>query len=118
MVHHVALVQDHHVVEQLEDLGRRLQQRDDHRLAELLGDTALRGDDVEGGGAVEARADLVHHHDVLVAELHLARSHALTFSTRHTAGHGVADDGVLAVVESQLLDDDVRVVLEHGSGSI
>ncbi|KAG2759134.1 hypothetical protein Pcac1_g28819 [Phytophthora cactorum] len=56
--------------------------------------------------------------NVLVAELHFARSHALTFSTRHTAGHGVADDGVLAVVESQLLDDDVRVVLEHGSGSV
>lgn len=66
------LGQQDEVVEELEGLGRRLQEGDDHGAAVVVDGLAQALDDLEGGGAVQSRGDLVHEEGLGWAYGHLA----------------------------------------------
>ncbi|KAJ8571194.1 hypothetical protein ON010_g5642 [Phytophthora cinnamomi] len=106
--HDAAFVHQQHVVEQLEHLRGRLQQRDHHGGVEVAR-RALHGlANVVGGSTIKTRADLVEQLQTLHAEHHLARRDALALAAGHASQHCVAHHCVLAVVQAELLHRQVR----------
>eukprot|EP00961_Rhodomonas_salina_P152174 2048260-Rhodomonas_salina.1 len=89
------------IVEEREDLGRGLEERDDGGGLELVAVPAQRLRDVVRGRGVEARADLIQAQHHLRPEQHLRGRHALLLAPGHPAQVAVADHCVLAVLEPE-----------------